>query len=98
MSLRHLQLFRTTFLYFQIKLLYEEYFSMKLLFDKDSTYSLRGICMLMIIASHTTVNSDDSLYSILHFLLFDYWGAFGTGLFFFYQAMECFFHYKRQKK
>ena len=56
---------------------------MKPLFEKDSTYSLRGVCMLMIIASHIPYTMDDTVASkLLHILLFDYWGAFGTALFF----------------
>ena len=71
---------------------------MNILFEKESTYSLRGICMLMIIASHTTVNSDDSLYSILQFLLFDYWGAFGTGLFFLLSGYGMFLSLQKAKE
>ena len=56
---------------------------MKPLFEKDSTYSLRGVCMLMIIASHIPYTMDGTVASkLLHILLFDYWGAFGTALFF----------------
>ena len=56
---------------------------MKPLFEKDSTYSLRGVCMLMIIASHIPYTMDGTIVSkLLHILLFDYWGAFGTALFF----------------
>lgn len=71
---------------------------MKPLFEKDSTYSLRGICMLMIIASHIPYTMNYIVISKLHhILLFDYWGAFGTALFFLFQAMVCFYHYIKQR-
>ena len=39
--------------------------------------------MLMIIASHIPYTMDGTVASkLLHILLFDYWGAFGTALFF----------------
>ena len=71
---------------------------MNIIFEKESTYSLRGICMLMIIASHTTINSDDSLYTILQFLLFDHWGAFGTGLFFLLSGYGMFLSLQKAKE
>ena len=70
----------------------------KQLFDKDNTYALRGICMLMIIASHTPFETDNYFYSILQFLGFDYWGAFGTGLFFLLSGYGMFLSLQRTKE
>lgn len=72
---------------------------MNIIFEKESTYSLRGICMLMIIASHIPYTMNNFTTSIiLHYLLFDHWGAFGTALFFLLSGYGMFLSLERTKE
>lgn len=64
--------------------------------NKGDTYSLRGLCMLMIIIGHTYNGypSDSPGYNFpvwLHFLHFDYWGSIGVAVFLFLSGYGMFF-------
>lgn len=64
--------------------------------DRDDTYSLRGLCMLMIIIGHTyngypVASPDHDFPSWLRLLHLDYWGSMGVAVFLFLSGYGMYF-------